>query len=76
MSVYEIVCLCVCGLFCFFNCLCGFIRAAKTDKKITKLCEKCGVPVLEDEKHECPLSEEQLTALTVFLASLKGDKNG
>lgn len=74
MSFYEIICACVCGFVCFLNCLCTTIRAYKTDRKIAKLCEKCGVPVLKNEEHSCALTGEQLTALELFVASMRSDK--
>lgn len=75
MSFYEIICACVCGIVCLVNCLCTTIRAHKTDKKITKLCEKCGVPIVEDEAHSCVLNAEQLIALEHFVASMRGGRD-
>lgn len=69
----EIICGCVCALVCCVNCFCSFLRARKTGKQIERLCEKCGVPVVENEQHSCALNSEQLTALELFVASMRGN---
>lgn len=70
---YDLIGPLLCFVFCLINSIVEFVRSKKLNKKIVAICDKCGVPVLEGDTHECKkLSEEQLVLLSRFLASLKG----
>lgn len=60
---------------CVFHFVVGVISAILNHKQIKKICEHCGAPIVEGEKHTCNLSYEELTALVAFLKNLKeGDE--
>ncbi|QXN75100.1 hypothetical protein [Microvirus mar26] len=75
MQYFEILCPSICFVVCLIHSVIQLVVSHKTGKKITSLCEKCGLPVLDDEVHKCSLSPEQLSKLVDFVASLKGHDN-
>lgn len=71
LSNYDFVCPVLCFLFCLIHFIVQCVHAKKLNKKITALCEKCGMPVVEGETHDCvELDEAQLKLLSEFIASL------
>lgn len=63
----------VCGCFCFIHLIVGIISSISQNRKIERICNKCGSPVLEGENHTCTLSYEELSAIVAFVRDLKGD---
>lgn len=57
------------------------VKARKLNKTITKLCDKCNMPVYEGEDHECfelfkSLSKDEVTLILGFVNYLRGNRNG
>ncbi|UPW41621.1 hypothetical protein [Peromfec virus RodF8_38] len=72
---YIILGLAVLGYVVHF--LVTLVFSIKNNRKITKLCDKCNIPIVEGEEHDCSLSSEQLLKLVDFVKSLKdGNDNG
>lgn len=44
----------LCVLFCFLHFIISLILSSKRGKQISKLCEKCHLPIFEDTPHLCP----------------------
>lgn len=67
-------------VFCCFLCLLHliyeFVHSRLLNKKIKTFCEKCNMPVYENEEHKCSLTSEQLKKLSEFILLLKGENNG
>lgn len=57
-------------LHCLFFVI-EVIRSRSLNKKITKICEECHLPVLDGEDHDCKLTSEQLQQLYTFVKSLR-----
>lgn len=73
MTLYDwfhIACLAFCVLHSIFE----FFRACRLNKKVEKLCQDCGSPVIEGEQHDCVLTSTQLKALTAFVLELQRSK--
>lgn len=67
----------LCVALCILHLIIGIISSISQNKKINKICAKCGSPVFEGENHTCTLSYEELSALVAFVRDLKGDnENG
>ncbi|QXN75168.1 hypothetical protein [Microvirus mar34] len=68
-------------LYCLYLCIqCAIqiFNARSVGKKISSLCSTCITPVIDGEKHECMLNEEELQTLTKFISLLQSHevKNG
>lgn len=67
----------LCVGVCILHLIIGVISAIVQNKKISKICDKCGSPIFEGEKHTCSLTYEELSALVAFVKDFKGDnENG
>lgn len=65
----------VCLGLCAIHALISWISSFRLGKKVIDICNKCGSPVVDQEKHDCfSLSTFQLTALEQFIKSIKEDK--
>lgn len=64
----------VCVVVCLLHSVISIINALLTRRKINKFCDKCYSPIIDGEEHEC-LTDDQLKALTVFVASLNSKKD-
>ncbi|UPW40993.1 hypothetical protein [Sigmofec virus UA08Rod_5838] len=73
MQYLEFICPVLCAIFCIVHFIVEAILAHRQNKKIEKLCEKCGFPIYEDVSHNCALTSEQLQKLVEFVSSLKGE---
>lgn len=71
MVYYDLFCTLVCVCFCVGHFIVSLVNAKRMNKKITSICEKCGVCLTDGEEHDCELSSSQLKALTSFVLSLK-----
>lgn len=67
----QVICEIVCIVVCLAHAVIGWLRGRSTDKKISALCDKCGMPVIDGVKHDCELSAEQLEKLVNFVKSIK-----
>lgn len=74
-NLYDYICAAVCLFTCAFHLIHSVVSSLKLNKRIDKLCEKCGMPVVEGEEHLCSLTPEQLDKIVALVVSLKGDKN-
>lgn len=74
MSYLDYLCIAVCAL----HFIVSFIQSLLSGKKIERICTKCLHPVLKGEEHNCSdvLTSEQLSKLTEFISSLRGDSDG
>lgn len=79
LSNLDLVCPLLCLIYCIIHSVFQIFNNRSLDKKITKLCEKCGEPVVENENHECDvrrevlfksLSDSDINALYALLNSL------
>lgn len=68
-----------CFSYCIFHTIVSCVNAVKLNKKITSLCEKCGLPIVENEEHSCDekrklllksLSDSDINCLYSLLNSL------
>lgn len=67
----EILCVSFCVLCSLVHFTAELILSIKQNKKIKELCNKCGFPVYDGEKHDCKLSDEQLKSLYDFVVLLR-----
>lgn len=76
---FDWLCPLLCFTFCFLHSLFEVFRARSLNKKIAYLCDKCMLPVVEGEKHDCTekrkfllqsLSDKDITTLSAFVDSL------
>lgn len=70
MNIYDYIHI-GCLAFCVLHSIFEFFRARKLNKKVEKLCQDCGSPVVEGEDHQCLLTSTQLKALTAFVYELQ-----
>lgn len=70
-QLMDILCPVLCFAFCLVHSIISSIQSHKLNKRILALCERCGAPVVEGERHECPeLTSDQLSALVEFVNSM------
>lgn len=73
MQYIEYICLGLCSL----HFLVEFLFSLFQGRRISKLCNKCHMPVIDNSAHYCaPLNESQLNKLVDFVKDLRGDNNG
>lgn len=79
LSNLDLICPFLCFVYCIVHTVLQCVASIKLNKKITSLCEKCGVPVVEGENHVCDqkrkvllksLSDSDINALYNLLNSL------
>lgn len=79
-TLFELLSAICCVLFCLVHVISNWFSNRNINKQITKLCDKCGQSVSDDDESldltNTPLSDEQITALVAFIQSLERDSNG
>lgn len=66
------------AVYLIVQCIVQVINARSVGKKISSLslCGTCAKPVVDGDAHDCALSDDELQALTQFVALLKSHKAG
>lgn len=59
--------------FHFSTVLISLIVNLLSNKKIDKFCKDCGLPIFQNQEHNCILTNEELKLLTDFIVKIKKD---